>query len=66
MSNPRGRTVTVSARVTAVDRALIDAAAAAEGVLVSEWLTRLVVPEARRRLSRELAGQGSPGGPVVL
>jgi uncharacterized protein (DUF1778 family) len=56
----RKRPVTVSTRTTRLEKALLEAAATSEGLPLSEWLHRLAVPEARRRLSRELAAHGAP------
>ena len=47
----------VGARVTIAEKATIQLAAEAAGFTVSEWIHRLVVPEARKRLVHELSAQ---------
>ena len=53
MVDGRRRPETISARVSSSDKLPVGAAAAAEGLPVSEYIYRVVVSKARERLAAE-------------
>lgn len=56
MKKKRNNPILVATRVTLRQRAVIDAAAAAEGVSISELLREIIVPAAAARLTASVAG----------
>ena len=54
MPSSRRRPVTISSRVTAVEKSIVQAAAASCGIPVSEFMHVTVLPEAKRVLGRAL------------
>ena len=54
MPPSRRRPVTISSRVTAMEKSIVQAAAASGGVPVSEFIHVTVLPEAKRIVSRSL------------
>ena len=54
MASSRSKPLTVSARVTMQEKGLVQAAAAEEGLPVSEFIHARVVPEAKRIVARSL------------
>ena len=69
MPTSRRRPVTISSRVTAVEKSIVQAAAVSGGVPVSEFIHVTVLPEAKRIVGKSLqdpseatVGRGSAVG----
>lgn len=58
----RRRPVVLSTRITDRERALVDAAAALEGVPVSSLVRTIIVPAARQRVANAAAETGPDAG----
>ena len=64
MAISRRKPLTVSARVTLQEKGLVQAAAAEEGLPVSEFIHARVVPDAKRIVARSL-GASMPEEPLA-